>query len=310
MSDPYVLVIGMSCLDMQGRSTRPYMRGASIPGAIRTSVGGVARNVAENLVRLGVCTKLLSAVGDDPSGRRIMAQAENIGIDVDQVMVVPAATTGKYIALLDKSGDIAYALDDMRIASSIRPDYISRNQQLISEATMIVLDANLSPPSLKKIFQLARKYKIDVCADPTSTALARRFVPYLRDLLLITPNILEAEVLCKRKIARGDDSASLEAAKCLVSQGVDIAVITMAEKGLCYATNEESGHVPALVTDVTDLTGGGDALTAAIVFSLLNEIPVSEAMRLGCSAASLTIASDQTVAPELTLEVLYDNLSV
>jgi pseudouridine kinase len=79
---------------------------------------------------------------------------------------------------------------------------------------------------------------------------------------------------------------------------------------LCYATNEESGHVPALVTEVADLTGGGDALTAAIVFSLLNEIHVSEAMRLGCSAASLTIANHQTVAPELTLEVLYDNLSI
>ena len=62
-------------------------------------------------------------------------------------------------------------------------------------------------------------------------------------------------------------------------------------------------------TEVVDLTGGGDALTAAVVFALLNDIPVSEAMRLGCSAASMTIACNQTTAPDLTLESLYDNLS-
>lgn len=308
--EPYVLVIGMSCLDMQGRSSQAYERGTSVPGVIRTSVGGVARNIAENLIRLGVYTKLLSAVGNDPSGRRILSEAESIGIDMSQVLVIPASGTGKYIALLDDGGEISFAIADTRIVSAIQPDYIMRNRQLIQEATMIVMDANLPPPTMRKIFQLARKYKVPVCADPTSTILAPRFLPYLKDLLLITPNIMEAEVLCKREIPREDDAAALEAAKCLVAQGVEIAVITMAEKGLCYATNEENGHVPALVTDIADLTGGGDALSAAIVFSLLNDIPVSEAMRLGCSAASLTIACEQTVAPHLTLEVLYDNLSI
>ncbi len=100
------------------------------------------------------------------------------------------------------------------------------------------------------------------------------------------------------------------ASKSLVAQGVQIAVITMAEQGLCYATSTESGHVPAVRTEIADLTGAGDALTAAIIFALLNDIPISEAMRLGCSAASLTIACHQTVVPDLTLESLYNNLSV
>jgi pseudouridine kinase len=94
----------------------------------------------------------------------------------------------------------------------------------------------------------------------------------------------------------------------LVSEGVEIAIITMAEFGLGYATASGSGHVPAIKTEVTDPTGAGDALTAAVMFGLLNEIPIDESVMLGLSAASLTLRTPGTVAPKLSLELLYDQL--
>jgi len=175
---------------------------------------------------------------------------------------------------------------------------------------LIVLDASLAPDSLETIFRLARQYQVPVCADPTSPVLASRLCPYLGDLLLITPNVQELAALCEISVTDSSDRSMVVAAKQLVALGVKIAVITLAEQGLCYATTGESGRVPAIRTEVVDLTGGGDALTAAVIFALLNDIPVSEAMPLGCSAASLTIASEHTVVPELTLELLYDNLAV
>jgi pseudouridine kinase len=92
--------------------------------------------------------------------------------------------------------------------------------------------------------------------------------------------------------------------------GVDTAIITLADKGLAYATSEESGRVPAISIEVADPTGGGDALTGAVVFGLVNNFPVSEAVRLGVSAASLTLTSTHTVFPELTLERLYEQLVI
>jgi pseudouridine kinase len=92
--------------------------------------------------------------------------------------------------------------------------------------------------------------------------------------------------------------------------GVDTAVITLAEKGLAYATSEESGRVPAISIEVEDPTGGGDALTGAVVFGLVNGFSVSEAVRLGISAASLTLTSSHTVFPELSLERLYEQLVI
>ena len=310
MDDSYVLVIGTACVDIKGWPQTALETGVSVPGTIRTSVGGVGRNIAENLARLGIPTVLLSAVGQDRSGERVLLQTSAAGIDMSNVLQVDDCPTGAYLALLDEFGAMAYAVNDTRVTANLRPRYFYEKRRLFRDAALIVLDASLPPDSLETIIRLARQYQVPVCADPTSPALAPRLCPYLADLLLITPNFQELAALCEISVTDRSDQSMVVAAKQLVALGVKIAVITLAEQGLCYATTGESGRVPAIRTEVVDLTGGGDALTAAIIFALLNDIPVSEAMPLGCSAASLTIASEHTVVPDLTLELLYDNLAV
>jgi pseudouridine kinase len=100
----------------------------------------------------------------------------------------------------------------------------------------------------------------------------------------------------------------LDAARHLVGQGVQIAMVTMAEFGVAYATTEVSGLVPAVQTDIVDPTGAGDAQTAAVLFALLNDIPLDEAVRLGASAAAVTLRSRGSVVQDLSLELLYDQL--
>ncbi len=60
-TQPYVLIIGAAGIDSKGRANVPLTLGTSTPGKVRISVGGTARNVADNLARLGVETLLLSA---------------------------------------------------------------------------------------------------------------------------------------------------------------------------------------------------------------------------------------------------------
>ncbi len=304
-----ILVIGASSLDVKGRTLQPLDVGTSNQGLIRSSMGGVARNIAENLARLGVPTILLSAVGADGTGKRLLSHAAESGIDTRQVLVDPECGTGSYLAILDHQGGMYVSIDDMAILNRITPRYLNDRRRLFRDARMVVVDANLPPETLKTVFRLAHIYQLPVCADPTSRNLAPRLRPYLDQLHMVTPNTAEAEALLGRGPIDGRDEA-IAAAKQLVAQGVEIAVITLAEMGVCYATSNESGYVPALDIDIVDLTGAGDALSAAVIFGLLEEIPVGEAMRLGVSAAALTLQSRETVRPDLSLENLYDQLSV
>ncbi len=303
-----VLVIGAAGLDIKGRAFGPLLPGTSNAGRVQHSLGGVARNVAENLARLDVAVTLLSAVGDDAAGRQILEQAAGCGVDASPSLVVPGGRTGAYLAVLDERGNLSVAIDDMSLVEAITPRYLNDRRRLFADASMVAIDANLSPAALSTIFSLAAKYHAPVCADPTSTALADRLGPYLRQLHLIAPNVAEAAVLAGQPAARTRDEA-LDVARHLVSLGVDFAILTLAGEGSAYATSEESGLVPAMRVDIVDPSGAGDALTAATIFATLNDIPTDEAVRLGIAAATLTLQSKESVHPELSLEKLYAQLA-
>jgi pseudouridine kinase len=309
MNHPHVLVVGAAGLDTKGRAAVPLQHGTSNPGSIRISVGGVARNVAENLARLGERAILLSAVGSDRSGKRVREQANEAGIDVSHLLEIPDHHTGAYLAVLDHVGELSISIDDMAVLSAITPSVIYNRRSLIRDAAMIVMDANLSPSAIQSLMNQAKKYGVPVCTDPTSVSLAERVKPHLPDLFMVTPDLPEAGVLCERSL-HNTRSQGTAAAKQLVAMGVQVAIVTLAELGVCYATTEVSGHVPAVKTQLIDRTGAGDALTAGVVFGLLNDFSIDEAVRLGASAAALTLQREDSVRPDLSLDLLYDGLVI
>jgi pseudouridine kinase len=307
-NDKPVLVIGAAGLDMVGRLSGDLEEGTSTPARIRLAFGGVARNVAENLARLSQPCVLLSAVGEDVSGRALIGVLNEAGVDVSAVRILPGQTTGAYLAVVDSRGRLRIALDDMTALKAVSPALLSEMEPLFQSARMVFLDANLSAEAIAEVIRLAQKAGIPVSADPTSRHLAARLTPHLRRLHLVAPNAGEAEILLGRRISREDPADAVQAAEELVARGVCIAIISLAEFGVAYATRENRGHFPALRTTIVDPTGAGDALTAAVLFAILNDIPLDEAVRLGISAASLTLRSRQTVVPDLTLEKLYEEI--
>jgi pseudouridine kinase len=250
----------------------------------------------------------MTAIGADPYGHTVLRQATETGIDTSQFLIVEGARTGAYLAVLDSTGSLAVAVDDMAVLEALTPRYLHDRRRLIAEAAMVVVDANLAPAALETLFAIAAKNNVRVCADPTSPVLAARLRPHVSQLALTTPNAAEAEALSGLSVDDADDA--LRVARYLVSVGVGLAVITLGARGVAYATSEESGHLPAIRTEIMDLTGAGDALTAGVIFGLLNDLEPVEAVRLGLSAATLTLKCAETVCPDLSLEKLYDQLVV
>jgi pseudouridine kinase len=305
-----VLVIGACSVDIVGRLKGELRAESSTPAHIRSTFGGVARNVAENLVRLGQPVNLISAVGEDDAGERLVVDLQAAGINTDAVLRTDQQPTGTYLAVVNHAGALQFAIDDMRTASVLTGQYIRAQARLFDEASLLFLDANLTKETLRAAVSLARHRRLPICADPTSILLAGKLESHLRHLYLITPNNTEAAIYCDPNRPITTRRQALEAAKHLVSHGVEIAIITLGEQGLCYATSEISGYIPAIRTEIVDPTGAGDALSAAVIFALLNDIPLDDAVRLGVSAASLTLQYRGAVAPDLSLQKLYDHLVI
>lgn len=306
----HILVIGATLLDIKGKPTDGLEPETSNPGHIRTTRGGTARNVAENLARLGADVTLITSIGGDDIGRQLLAQTEDAGVDVEHTIVVEGQHTGSYMAILDLDGTLSVALDDTHLMDELSGQYLYRRRRLFRDAHFIMFDGSLPPASIETILRLAGEYDVPVAADPSSTRLSQKLCPHLGALKLVVPNEVEAASLCGVDYFGYDTDASLDAARQLVRLGVGIGVVTLSDFGLAYATSDENAYIPPRYSEMVDSTGTGDAITAAIIFGMINGLPTIECVRLGAAAAGLTLQTNHTVVPDLSLDMLYDHLIV
>ncbi|KAB8144653.1 ribokinase [Chloroflexia bacterium SDU3-3] len=305
---PDVVVIGAACIDIKGRALSSSVQGTSNPGMVRISAGGCARNIAENLARLGSRAALLSVVCEDDFGQAIIQQTERAGVNTDHVLMNCSRHSAAYMALLDSRGRLLFGLDDTESIEALSPAYVADHADLIRSARMVMMDANLPLETAEAILEICSDEGIAVGLDPVAYMPALRYRPYLGQFSLVVPNAIEAQALTG--IAVNDVEDGIRAAKQLVSFGVELAVVTLSGAGVSFATSDVSGHVPAPDVEIVDATGASDAMTATIIYGIQNHLQIDEAVRLGVSAATLTLQTSETVRQDLSLESLYAQLVI
>ncbi len=286
-----VVVVGGANMDLKARRARPVVAGTSNPGRVLRSAGGVGRNVAENLARLGTPTPLVAAVGADALGDELLAVTSDAGVDVRLVRRGPEPT-GTYVAVLGDDGELSVAISDMAATEALTADDVRAAQDAIAAAALVVLDGNLPRDALTTAWDLAAAAGVRVLLDPVSVPKAAALADLLdgrRPLFAITPNVGELEVLA--------DPVDL------VAGGVELVWVRTGADGSRLVTGEGSTRLPAAPVDVVDVTGAGDAMLAAFCHGVLTGRDLVDAARLGHAAAALTIASPMTVRPDL-LEAL------
>jgi pseudouridine kinase len=267
-------------------------------------MGGVGRNIAENLARLGLPTILLSAIGDDALGQALLQHTQASGVTVDYLRCVLGGRTGVYMSVLDAGGDQALALSDFEILHALDAVYIQDHAHLIGSATYVIADMCVPDTAIESLFQVAQQSQTRVMIEPTATLRAARLRPYLNHVWMLTPNAPEAAALLGWDEPPLTISAAQQAAQALVREGVTIAVITLGEAGLVYANSETCAHLPAQAVPVIETTGAGDALTAGTVYGLVKGHSLEEALQMGIQAASLTLACHENVRPDLSPALL------
>ena len=195
-ASPYIAVAGGVNIDIGGRSDAPLVAGDSNPGRIRSSLGGVGRNIAHNLALLGAKVRLITALGADDGAKRIEASCADLGIDLTDSLYVPDGATSTYLFLADSNGDMALAMNDMAIYEHLTPAFLETKLNALNAAALVVLDTNLSAESIR---YLGEHCTAPLFADPVSAAKAGKLEPILGRLHTLKPNRMEAELPGFRK---------------------------------------------------------------------------------------------------------------
>lgn len=304
-----VVVLGGANLDVVARTAAPVVAATSNPGRTLTSLGGVARNVAENLARLGRSVHLVSAVGQDPAGERLLAETAAAGV-LTGAVVRSAHPTGSYAAVLDHDGELVVAVADMDAVAGLRPEDLPRLGDLVAGARLLVMDANLSPATAAYALELAAAREVPALVEPVSVAKAAALGAVLdgtRPVHTLTPNRDELAALTGRPV--GDDAEVAAAVRDLVARGVQRVWVRLgAEGSLLFdadsAADEAAVRCPAQPADVVDVTGAGDAMLAGYAHALLAGAPPVDAVRVGQAAAALTVQVRRSVRADLTPALL------
>jgi pseudouridine-5'-phosphate glycosidase len=163
-----VLLVGGLNVDTLARTRAAPVAGTSNPGTTTRAAGGVARNVADNLSRLGDTCTLVGAVGEDEAGDFLLASLAG----VDTRAVRRSGRTGSYTAVLDDDGELVIGVADMAATESVRPEEV--DPVLTADLDWLVLDGNLLPDTVTGCLATARDRGVPVALDPVGVAKAAR----------------------------------------------------------------------------------------------------------------------------------------
>jgi len=299
-----VAVVGGANVDIGGFPRAALIPGDSNPGKVHMSSGGVGRNIAENMARMGLNVELITALGGDSNGSMLHEDCIHKGIGVDHAIRVEEMNTSVYLFIDDADGDMHCAINDMEIQAQITPERLQERLDLLNSMDAVVMDANLPEES---ILYIAENLKVPLFVDPVSVAKAGKLRKALNKIYCLKPNRIEAEYLAGMQIRDFVDAA--EAARRLVDYGVKRVVITMAEQGALCADAANCIFLPSTVRNIISTTGAGDAFTAALVWAHCERLDLRESGIAGVAAAEIAMSSLQTVNPDMSRNMLAKRMA-
>ena len=297
--EPYVLVIGGSNIDIQGFPKEKLIQRDSNIGTVKMSLGGVGRNIAENCARLGVPTRLMSVIGDDPYGQKILKEAQAIGLNMQDTVVLSGESTSTYLSILDETHDMAMAINHMDSIEKLTVDHIRAKRSIIEHAQLVVLDTNLSQAVLDHLLTQYPKTKFFV--DTVSTKKALKIKDHLKHIHTLKPNRMEAEVLTRSN----EKTPLLELGSQLKCKR---SFISLGSQGVQVFEGKTHLHFPTKPIEVVNATGAGDAFMAGLVYAYLKGYDIKETCLTAMAASRLALSHPDTINPNLNEQSLHETL--
>ena len=294
---PFVVAVGGANMDVHGTPHARLRRRDSNPGSVQTSPGGVARNIAENLARLGVDCRLIAPLGADHYGDLLVRQGREAGIDMRHTLRLDKEATSTYLSVLDETGDMLLAISDMKILDALDARRLEKHDRMLGEAAAIVVDLNLCDSALA--YLMGKHSNRPIFVDTVSTTKAVRIKPYLAAVHTIFPSVIEAEAVSGLKGANKPGLKNI--ADWFHERGPQQVFITLGQDGVFFSGGGEQTTLPPIRSRTAINTGGaGDAFAAGVIAAWLKQRALRECVQFAMAAASHTLLDAATVSPTLS----------
>nr|XP_023654010.1 pseudouridine-metabolizing bifunctional protein C1861.05-like isoform X2 [Paramormyrops kingsleyae] len=329
---PQSVVIGGVNVDFITKAkSEKLLLGQTNPGSVFQSFGGVGRNIADCLSRLGDAPLFISAVGTDSHSDAFLGYCKHM--NTSAVAKLREQRTATYCVMITKTGELSMGLGDMDIHQQITTQYVSHFEEELSSAQLVVLDGNIPVSTVCYVCSVAKKHAVPVWFEPTDVDKAIK--PFLSEswkaLTYTSPNLME---LCAMNQALGLLTPDVlpktrdEVLHCAASlsrpllEHLRCVVVTLGSLGVLLCGEHEEGgvrvqpgirsalrkgrlcavHYPAVSIppeDIVNVSGAGDSLAAGLIAGILQGQDADICVRMGLLAARLSLSSPHPVAPSL-----------
>lgn len=296
--EPYVCIIGGTNIDIQGFPKDKLIARDSNPGKVTISLGGVGRNIGENLRRLGIEVKLITALGKDTYGNKVIEESRLLGLDIEHSLILDDKSTSTYLCILDEKGDMQAAISYMDIFEEVNIEFIKNKRHVIDNSNICIIDTNIPADTIEYI--VTNHKNTEFFLDTVSSTKAKKVKNIIGKFHTIKPNKIEAEILSGIEIKSRDDLR--KCGEYFLKEGVNRVFITLGEEGTYYNDGNSENIVKTPKINVVNATGAGDAFMAALTYSKIMDYSIDYTARFAMGASILALLYRDTINPNMSLD--------
>ncbi len=272
-----------------------------------STLPGGAGNVANNIASLKARVKILSVLGLDDAGNRLLGDLQARGVDTSAILIdSERPTTEKVRVVAEHQQVVRFDRESTHpIHAALVERQLAALEAAIVEADCLVLSdygkGVVSPRVLAAAIRLARRRGIPVTVDPKVEHFRR-----YRGVTCITPNLLEASQGMHVPVREDDRSVEELGVRILRALRAASVLVTRGERGMTLVLDHSVRHIPTVAREVFDVTGAGDTVISVLSLALAAGAPLPDAARIANTAAGIVVGKlgTATVSPEELREAL------
>ncbi|XP_042427937.1 pseudouridine kinase-like isoform X2 [Zingiber officinale] len=185
------VLIGGMVLDIHAKPYNDLAPRTTNPGEVQYASGGVARNIAECMCKLGARPFMISVVGLDMAGEMLLRYWKSAGLSTEGILQEKSIATPVVTNIFDSYGELAAGVASVdAVEKFLTPYFVQQFQSYICSAPVLLLDANLHPQSLEFACRTAGS-GIPVWFEPVSVKKSTRISSIVNYITYASPNEIE-----------------------------------------------------------------------------------------------------------------------